>query len=154
LEKENAQLTSRTLARTIADLALSKKAADVTIMDLKKLETVADFFVICSGDSDTQVKAIANAIQEGTAERGMNPWHMEGLRARTWVVLDYVDVVVHVFHTEARSFYRLERLWADAKMTVVGDRAGRTGLAPKARTRKKTSRMPAARVGANRANVG
>ena len=114
-------MTSRTLARTIADLALSKKASEVTIMDLKKLETVADFFVVCSADSDTQVKAIASAIQSGTEEKGIAPWHTEGLRALSWVVLDYVDVVVHVFHKEARSFYRLERLWSDATVTVVGD---------------------------------
>lgn len=131
-------MTSRTLARTIADLALSKKAIDVTIMDLKKLEAVADFFVVCSADSDTQVKAIATAIQSGTEERGIAPWHMEGLRALSWVVIDYVDVVVHVFHKEARSFYRLERLWGDAKMTVVGDQASK-GPAPRKKRATSTS---------------
>lgn len=131
-------MTSRTLARTIADLALSKKATEVTIMDLKKLKTVADFFVVCSADSDTQVKAIANAIQSGTEEKGISPWHTEGLRALSWVVLDYVDVVVHVFHKEARSFYRLERLWGDATMTVVGDREGKALKTRKARPRKKS----------------
>jgi ribosome-associated protein len=133
-------LTSRTLAKSIADLALSKKAIDVTIMDLKKLETVADFFVVCSAESDTQVKAIASAIEDGTDEKGVRPWHTEGMRALTWVVLDYVDVVVHVFHKEARSFYRLERLWADAKMTVVGDRAERTPARRKAGARKPRSK--------------
>lgn len=131
-------MTSRTLARTIADLALSKKASEVTIMDLKKLETVADFFVVCSADSDTQVKAIADAIENGTEEKGISPWHTEGLRALSWVVLDYVDVVVHVFHKEARSFYRLERLWGDAKVTVVGDHEGRALAVRKARPRTKT----------------
>ena len=130
-------MTSRTLARTIADLALSKKASEVTIMDLKKLKTVADFFVVCSADSDTQVKAIADAIEYGTESKGIPPWHTEGLRALSWVVLDYVDVVVHVFHKEARSFYRLERLWGDATMTVVGDRAGKAPAVRKARPRKK-----------------
>jgi ribosome-associated protein len=131
-------LTSRTLARTIADLALSKKAIDVTVMDLKKLGAVADFFVVCSADSDTQVKAIAAAIQNGTEEQGIAPWHMEGLRALSWVVLDYVDVVVHVFHKEARSFYRLERLWGDAKMTVVGDDTSKAAAPRKKRTSPKT----------------
>ncbi len=137
--KEDAALTARTLARTIADLALSKKAIDVTIMDLKKLGTVADFFVVCSADSDIQVKAIAGAIQAGTEDRGVAPWHTEGLRALRWVVLDYVDVVVHVFHKEARSFYRLERLWADAKMTVVGDQVGKAAAVRKSRTTKSPS---------------
>ena len=137
-------MTSRSLARLIADLALTKKANDVTIMDLKKLETVADFFVVCSADSDTQVKAIATAIQDGTGERSVNPWHTEGLRALTWVVLDYVDVVVHVFHKEARSFYRLERLWSDAKMTLVGDREAKAPVSRKPR-KAKTPRGAAVR---------
>ncbi len=137
-------MTSRSLARLIADLALTKKAIDVTIMDLKKLETVADFFVVCSADSDTQVKAIATAIQDGTGERGIRAWHTEGLRAMTWVVLDYVDVVVHVFHKEARSFYRLEKLWADAAMTVVGDRETK---APVARSPRKAKTSKGTRVG-------
>lgn len=139
-------MTSRTLARTIADLALSKKAADVTIMDLKKLGTVADFFVVCSADSDTQVKAIATAIQDGTEHRGVRPWHTEGLRALSWVVLDYVDVVVHVFHKEARSFYRLERLWADAKMTVVGDRTEKPSTSRRARATKRSPTSAVSRV--------
>lgn len=117
-------------------------------MDLKKLETVADFFVVCSADSDTQVKAIANAIQIGTEEKGISPWHTEGLRALSWVVLDYVDVVVHVFHTEARSFYRLERLWSDATVTIVGDRAGKAPVARKARPRKKPATPPLKRKSA------
>jgi ribosome-associated protein len=112
-------------------------------MDLKKLETVADFFVVCSADSDTQVKAIAHAIKIGTEQRGIAPWHTEGVRALTWVVLDYVDVVVHVFHKEARAFYRLERLWADAKTTVLEDRKG---TKTPARTRRSATRSTKSRV--------
>jgi len=116
-------LTSRTLAKRIADFALSKKAADVVMLDLRKLGAPTDFFVICSADSDTQVKAIADAVRDGTEEIGARLWHSEGFRALKWVLLDYVDVVVHVFRKEARSFYNLERLWGDAKSTVVYDRA-------------------------------
>jgi ribosome-associated protein len=102
---------------------LSKKAYDVVILDVKKLTSTADFFVVCSADSDTQVRAIANAVEEGNENIGTSVWHTEGLQASTWVILDYVDVVVHVFHREARSFYNLERLWGDAKMTHVQDEA-------------------------------
>ena len=116
-------MTSRTLAKKIAEFALSKKAYDVLLLDLRRLTSAADFFVICSADSDTQVKAIADAVEHGTAEIGMPVWHSEGFHASTWVILDYVDVVVHVFHHEAREYYNLERLWSDARETRVEDKA-------------------------------
>ena len=112
----------------MALLALTKKAADVTVMDLRKVTDMADFFVICSGDSDTQVKAIADAVTEGMEQAGVQAWHREGLTERQWVLLDYVDIVVHVFHKEARKFYGLEKLWGDAKSEVVIDEP----VAPKA----------------------
>jgi ribosome-associated protein len=105
----------------MALLALTKKAGDVTVMDLRKVTDMADFFVVCSGDSDTQVKAIADAVTEGMEQLGVGAWHREGLTERQWVLLDYVDVVVHVFHKEARKFYGLEKLWGDAKVELVVD---------------------------------
>jgi ribosome-associated protein len=114
-------LTPKTLAKKIANLALNKKAHAVTILDLRKLTDMADFFVVCSADSDVQVKAVADEIMEGTELLGINAWHREGLTQRQWVLLDYVDVVVHVFHKEARKFYALEKLWGDAKIEVVED---------------------------------
>ncbi len=114
-------MTSRTLAKKTAEFALSKKAYDIAILDVRKLTSTADFFVICSADSDTQVRAIADAVEVGGEEIGAPVWHTEGLHASTWVILDYVDVVVHVFHREARSFYNLERLWGDATITRVSD---------------------------------
>jgi ribosome-associated protein len=114
-------LTSRTLAKKISQFALEKKAADVLIMDLRKITTTADFFVLCSADSDTQVRAIAESILEGTERLGAKVWHAEGMSALMWVVLDYVDVVTHIFHKDARSFYNLERLWGDAKITEITD---------------------------------
>ena len=114
-------MTARTLAKQVADLMISKKAIDVVILDLKKLTSATDYFVICSADSDTQVKAIADSVQDGTEAFGERVWHQEGYLALRWIVLDYVDVVVHVFHKEERSFYNLDRLWGDAKRTEVQD---------------------------------
>ncbi len=116
-------VTSRTLAKKIAEFVLSKKGYDVLLLDLRRLTSTADYFVLCSADSDTQVKAIADAVEKGTAELGMPAWHMEGFQASTWIILDYVDVVVHVFHHASRAHYGLERLWGDAKITSIKDDA-------------------------------
>ncbi len=114
-------MTPKTLAKKIAKLALSKKASDILIFDLRKLTDMTDFFVVCSADSDTQVKAISDAIVEGTEKFGSFPWHIEGTSNRQWVLLDFVDVVVHVFLKETRKFYNLEKLWGDAKIETVED---------------------------------
>ena len=117
---------TKSLQRQIAELALSKKAKDVVIMDLRKVTTMADYFVVCSGDSEPQVRAIADAVIQGMTELGEKPWHSEGLQNLRWVLLDYVDVVVHVFHKDARTFYGLEKLWGDAKIQKIADRKPRT----------------------------
>ena len=114
-------MTSRTLAKKIAEFAYSKKASDVLLMDLRKLRAPSDFFVVCSADSDTHAKAIADAIRVGAEGIGVSLWHSEGFRSLTWVLLDYVDVVVHVFKKDVRPFYNLERLWGDAKLIRVED---------------------------------
>ena len=116
----------KTLHRRIAELALTKKAKEVVIMDLRKLTSMTDYFVVCTGDSETHVKAIADAIMAGMEEYGERAWHTEGLQNLQWVLLDYVDVVVHVFHKDARIFYGLEKLWGDAKLIKVADRKPRT----------------------------
>ncbi len=121
---------TKTLQRQIADLALSKKAKDVAIMDLRELTSMTDYFVVCTGDSETQVKAIADAVMTGMQERGERAWHVEGLQNLQWVLLDYVDVVVHVFHKDARPFYGLEKLWGDAKVQKITDRKPRTTSKP------------------------
>ncbi len=122
---------TKTLQRQIAELALSKKAKDVVVMDLRNVTTMTDYFVVCSGDSETQVKAIADAIASGMEDVGERAWHTEGFQNLQWVLLDYVDVVVHVFHKDARTFYGLEKLWGDAKMQKVADRKPRTAKAAK-----------------------
>lgn len=114
-------MTSKTLAKKIAQFTLTKKAHAVTILDLRKLTDMADFFIVCSADSDVQVKAIADAVVDETEKLGIFAWHREGLSQRQWVLLDYVDVVVHIFHKEARKYYGLEKLWGDAKIEVVTD---------------------------------
>ncbi len=114
-------MTSKKLAVKLAELALTKKAEDIKILDLRKLTTIADYFVICTADSDVQVKAIADAIMEGSKKEGERPWHKEGLTHKTWVLLDYVEVVVHIFLRETRNFYSLEKLWGDAKVTEIKD---------------------------------
>lgn len=114
-------MTSRALAQLIANTMLSKKAHDVITMDLRKLTSTTDFFVVCSADSDTQVRAIADAVDQATDEAGSPVWKQEGRHAMSWVILDFVDVVAHVFHRESRTFYNLERLWADAKTVPVTD---------------------------------
>ena len=113
-------MKSPALANAIAKLALTKKALDVAVMDLRSLTSMTDFFVVCSADSDTQVKAIADAVEEGTEKKGVSPWHKE--RGSTnWVLLDYSDVVLHIFHKQTRSYYNLEKLWGDAKIKWIRD---------------------------------
>ncbi len=109
------------LARRAAELGLEKKAHDVLVLDLRKLTSAADHFVLLSADSETQVKAVAEHIVESLAQQGSKAWHVEGLGSRRWVLLDYVDVVVHVFYSDTREFYSLETLWGDAPATRVVD---------------------------------
>ena len=115
-------LTSKALAKKIAAFAMLKKAQDVVLLDLRKLTSMSDFFVICSADSDTHVRAIADAIRDGASGVGERIWHDEGHGESTWVLLDFVNVVVHVFHKETRHFYNLEKLWGDAKFEYIEDK--------------------------------
>lgn len=111
-------ITSEELAHKISDIALTKKAEDVSILNLKDLTSITDYFVIASGASDTQVKAIVDAITN-ELEPEIKPWHREGYDNLRWVLLDFVDVVVHVFQRQVREFYDLERLWADAEIETI-----------------------------------
>ena len=115
-------MTPKTLAKKIAQLTLTKKASNIIILDLRKLTDMTDFFVVCSGDSDVQVKAIADAVIDGAEQLNEPTWHKEGFSQRQWILLDYVDVVVHVFHKEMRKYYALEKLWGDAKIEEVEEK--------------------------------
>jgi ribosome-associated protein len=112
---------SRALARDIAQLALTKKAFDVVIMDVREVSSVTDFFVIASGATDIQVRAIGRAIDDGMRARKVKPIHSEGEGACTWLLLDYFDVVVHVMQPRVRDYYNLEGLWADAPREEITD---------------------------------
>lgn len=104
------------LAHLAGELALEKKAFDVKILDLRKLSSVCDFFVICSASVDIHAKAVADWIAESLERKGVRYWHHEGYQASRWILLDYVDVVIHIFLPEVREFYALEKLWGDAKV--------------------------------------
>lgn len=116
-------MDSQQLANKISQLALEKKGHDITIMNLKKLSDVADFFVLVTCESDLHVKAIADYIETELKEVKIRVWHKEGFSNLNWVLLDFIDVVVHIFRRETRAYYALEKLWADANITVVEDHA-------------------------------
>jgi ribosome-associated protein len=100
--------------RRAGELALERKAQDVVILDIRGISSATDYFAMASGTSDIQVRAIADRILEGLRESGEQPTHVEGLEGGRWVLMDYVNFVVHVFHPQARDFYQLEALWGDA----------------------------------------
>ena len=103
------------LASLIEEFAADKKAIDLTVLDLRGVSSYTDFFVVCSGNTDRQTKAIHDRIHQGLKkEHGLLPRRVEGLGEARWILLDYLDVVVHVFTPEARDFYRLEQLWGEA----------------------------------------
>lgn len=114
-------MNSTELAHKISDTIFTKKGFNVLVIDLKKLVTFTDYFVVCSADSDTQVKAIADEVDKILSDDGIKCWHKEGLKALSWVLLDYVDVVVHIFKKDAREFYNLEKLWGDAPSEKMKD---------------------------------
>lgn len=100
--------------RRAAELALERKATDVLALDLRKLSSATDWFLLATGGSEVQIRAIAQHVVEGLKTEGWRPSHVEGLGGGRWVLIDCIDFVVHVFHPEARAFYQLERLWGDA----------------------------------------
>ena len=103
------------LAKQAALHALSKKAKHPVLMDLRPLTSMTDYFLVCHGDSDLHVKAITNAILDNMRSEGHKPWNIEGFSQLNWVLIDFVDVVVHVFNKNAREFYGIEGLWGDAE---------------------------------------
>jgi len=100
-------------AKKLASLAREKKAQDILIMDMRQVLDLADYFIVCSGDSHRQVKAIADYILEKAKEDSIKLWHVEGYDDGIWILLDYGEVVMHIFISQARDFYQLERLWRD-----------------------------------------
>lgn len=113
---------SSILIDTITEALLEKKAKDITVLDVRGLTTLTDFFIVCHGTSDTQIGALASSVSQKTKKViGEAEWKKEGLEARRWIILDYVNVVVHIFSKEKRDYYGIERMWNDATITEIED---------------------------------
>ncbi len=106
-------------SKMIAEIIKTKKGSDINILDLRKLSGIADCFIVCSADADRQVKAIADEVDEQLHNKGIRCFHKEGFETLNWVILDYFDVIVHVFKADARSYYNLEKLWGDAPVIKI-----------------------------------
>ena len=105
----------------ISKLMLEKKALDIKIIDVRKITTLTDFFIICTSESSPQTRAISDHINKQMKIEGIKVWHIEGYENLDWVLLDYINIVVHVFSKESRKYYDLERLWADGHITKIAD---------------------------------
>jgi ribosome-associated protein len=115
---------TRERVREAVSAADDRKAVDLKVLQLEKITDFTDYFLICSGTSERQVQAIADAVQERLRERGVRPLHVEGYNRSQWILIDYGDLVVHVFQEEQRRYYALERLWGDAPDVTAGLTAG------------------------------
>jgi ribosome-associated protein len=114
-------MTPEEMARDVADYAADRKALDIVQLDLRGIIGYTDYFVICTGRSDRQAKAIHDAVHQGMKnDHGILPRRVEGLSQAHWILMDYLDVVVHVFTPETREYYRLEQLWGEAPVLAVG----------------------------------
>lgn len=118
---EEKEVETRVLVDTIVDAIQDIKGKNIVVLELSEIpNSVAEFFIICSGESNTQVDGISNSVVRKTREAlKEKPWHKEGLNNSEWILLDYVNVVVHIFYKDVREFYNLEDLWADAKRTDI-----------------------------------
>lgn len=114
---------SQEMVEVITEALLNKKGNDITVMDVSELTTLTDYFVVVHGNSDVQVKALADSVEDEMREKlGEKAWKKEGTQARTWIILDYVNIVVHVLNKEKRDYYGIERMWNDAKITYIEDK--------------------------------
>lgn len=112
-------MTSLETAKMAVKALDSKKALDIKVIKIKDISAIADYFVIATGTSSTHVKALADEVEVQLDEAGISVSHVEGYRSNSWILLDYVDVVVHVFSDEAREYYDLERLWQDGEIIDI-----------------------------------
>ena len=123
-DEDSSEMTPETILSAIVELATDRKAQDIVSMDLRAIAGFADYFLICSGRSDRQCKAIHDAIHLGMkTDHGLLPSRVEGLSEGRWILMDYLDVVVHVFTPETRERYRLEQLWGEAPSTHLAPAA-------------------------------
>jgi ribosome-associated protein len=115
-----AQRDSAALAERIAEIASDRKAIDIRVIDLRGIVSYTDFLVICTGNTERQTKAIHDGVHQGMKAEGLLPRRVEGLGEARWILMDYLDVIVHVFTPDARDYYRLEQLWGEAPRHAVG----------------------------------
>ena len=115
---EGIQLEPAQLAKAAVDIASDKKASDILLLDIRDISTIADFFVICTGNNARQIQAIADALDDDLKKQGARLLYREGGSDTGWVLLDYGDIIIHVFAPKEREYYRLERLWSEAKTVV------------------------------------
>ena len=109
-------------AQRISELMLEKKAVDIIIIDVRKITTLTDFFVVCTSESEPQTRAITDHINLTMKKEGTQSWHIEGYEHLDWVLIDYVNIVAHIFSKKTRAYYEFERLWADGVITTVKDK--------------------------------
>ncbi len=121
--KQTEEFTAEQFRDFVVHGMLEKKGQDVVVMDLRNVKNaICDYFVICSGTSDTQIDAISQSVEEEVYKATrQDPWHREGKLNREWILLDYVDVVAHVFKKDRRAFYDLEQLWGDAEIQLIDE---------------------------------
>ncbi|MFL5629028.1 MAG: ribosome silencing factor [Ktedonobacteraceae bacterium] len=115
---EGVLLDPAQLAKAAVDVASDKKASDIILLDIRDVSTIADYFVICSGNNTRQIRAIAESIDEELEKQGAKVLHREGATESGWLLLDFGDIIVHIFGAKEREYYRLERLWSEAKTVV------------------------------------
>ncbi len=122
-ERKNKELSSKDLTELVVKGMTEKKGLDIAILDLRKVKnSITDFFVICSGNSDTQIDALANSVEDEVYKMSKTePWQKEGKANGEWILIDYVDVVAHIFIKDRRKHYDLEELWGDAEVTYLED---------------------------------
>jgi ribosome-associated protein len=120
-QRKNKELSSKDLSELVAKGMIEKKGQDIAILDLRKVKnSITDFFVICSGNSDTQLDALANSVEDEVYKISKTePWQKEGKANGEWILIDYVDVVAHIFNKDRRKHYDLEELWGDAEVTYL-----------------------------------
>lgn len=119
MKKQTKKTNSLALAKKIASIAGDRKAIDVKVLDLRKLSSFADFFVVCSGNSDRQVQAISGTVRDTLKTKGVFPLSEEGVNNGRWALIDYGDIVVHIFQPEERENYQLEKFWCDAPRVAL-----------------------------------
>jgi ribosome-associated protein len=123
MPKKKKVADSEKLSKVIVKGMQEKKATDIVVMDLREVKNaVADFFVLCSGNSDKQLEAISDSVDEEVFKSMKEkPWHTEGKNNKEWMILDYISVVTHIFRKDRRKYYALENLWGDAEITEIAD---------------------------------